>query len=63
MKIIVNNYKNIINFEVVIIDQQFNIIYGLSGSGKSAISEVFNEPSEKTNHYSVMEIFMGVLIR
>lgn len=47
MKIIVNNYKNIINFEVDIIDQKFNIIYGLSGSGKSAISEVFNEPLEK----------------
>lgn len=44
MKITIKNYKNIINFNLEITDQKLNIIYGLSGTGKSSISEVLVEP-------------------
>lgn len=55
MKIKIKGYKNIIDLDYVITDKKTNVLYGLSGSGKSSISEALmndENPLNKTINYS-----------
>lgn len=54
MNIKINGYKNIIDLDYVITDKKSNVLYGLSGSGKSSISEALlndDNPLNKTINF------------
>lgn len=49
MKIKISGYKNIENLEMYIDDYKINMLFGMSGSGKSSIAEALQKKDLEEN--------------